>query len=187
MRTMLTIIGVIAAIALIGGVFWYFLYGESTPTPITSLPPAGFEAYDSEDIHFEYPNSYALTERADNFEGNPIVVVTLVDKNIVVPDMSEGPPSISLIVVRNSADLPLDRWIKEKSISNFALSTDQRLASSTLDAKQAISYTHSGLYESTAIATKHKDEIFLFSVGSINPNDEIYSDFQELLNTVHFK
>ncbi len=186
MRFMLTIIGVIAALAIIGSIFWYFLYGEQMPAPITTLPPAGYMAYESDGIHFEYPNTYALTERAETFEGNPMSVVVLIDKNVVVPDMSEGPPSISLIIVRNTDNLPLDQWIKEKSISNFALS-DKQLASSTIEGEQAISYTHSGLYESAAVATKHGNSIYLFSVGSINPSDPIYEDFQELLNTVHFK
>jgi hypothetical protein len=101
--------------------------------------------------------------------------------------MSDGPPAISIIQVPKASNETLEEWVKTNSISNFALSPDQKLSSTTLGGQPAISYTHSGLYESQAIAAEHGGYAYLLSVGSLNPQDKIVGDFQNILRTVQFK
>src|SRR5262245_3981039 len=104
--------------AIIAGVIFI---KPATPSPVSS----GTTHYSSSTlgVSFDYKNTYKLEERSDGFEGKKISVITLIDKNVVIPDMSEGPPVISLIVVPNPEELPLDQWIRTKSISNYYLSS----------------------------------------------------------------
>src|SRR6185503_4869602 len=83
-------------------------------------------------LTFSYPNTYTLTERGDSFEGQPIRVLTFVNSGVSVPDESDGPPAISIIIVPNPKNVPLSQWVKEKSISDFSLSPDQTLSTTVL-------------------------------------------------------
>jgi hypothetical protein len=179
------VISLVVLVAL--GAAAYFFYSPSpagTPAPSDS---AAKEYVGPADISFSYPNNYTLTQRQDSYEGNPIQVITLVDSGVTVPDMSDGPPAISIIEVPNPANLPLGEWVTEKSISNFHLSPDQTLASTSVAGEAAVAYRHSGLYESQAFAVAHAGKIFILSVGSIDPSEAIHRDFENLLSTVQFK
>ena len=176
-------LGIAALIILTVVAALYSAPGGAQPSGGNALVPY----MGSADLSFSYPRTYTLTERSDSFEGNPIRVLTFIDSSISVPDMSDGPEAISIIEVPNPQNLPLEQWVKEKSISNFSLSPDQKLSPSTLGGAPAVSYTHSGLYESKALAAEHNGTIYLVSVGSVNPGDAIYRDFQNIVNTLHFK
>ena len=184
MKTLIAII-----VILIVGAGAYLLLNPMTPgagSPTATTTTTGPQSYASVDagISFTYPSSYRLEERSDSFEGQAITVITLIDKEVVIPDMGEGPPAISVLIIPVSTSTSLETWIKTKSISNFNLSADKKLSSTTLDGKAAFSYTHSGLYESNATAVSHNGKIYLFSVGSIDQNEAIYKDFQNLLSAV---
>ena len=155
---------------------------QLNPAGPTQVPYVGIGG-----LSFFYPNSYVLTQRHDSYEGDPIVVLTLVPNDVKIPDMSDGPTAISIIEVPNSGAETLSAWVKGHSISNFSLSPDHVLASTTVAGEPAVSYTHPGVYESKAVAVKHKGNIYILSVGSIAPTDQIYVDFQNILQTVQFK
>jgi hypothetical protein len=159
---------------------------HSTPVPSNNSSTVSYTSAQG-DIAFEYRNSYDLTERNDSFEGKPIRVLTLTGKDVVIPDMSEGPPAISLVIVPNPENLPLQEWVQTKSISNFQLSATKTFTPITVGGEQGVSYTHSGLYESTATALAHQGNIYVFSVGSTDPTEPLVTDFQNLLKTVQFK
>ncbi len=182
------VLGIVLLILLgIGGVFLKQVQPAS-PTAFNTPAQTNLVQYaGAADISFVYPKRYTLTERKDSFEGSPIVVITLIDANTSVPDMSDGPPAISIIEVPNPSDLSLSEWVKQKSISNFNLSPDQKLSSTTVGGEPAVSYVHSGLYESQALAAEHNKNIFLLSVGSVDASDAIYGDFHRILQTVQFK
>lgn len=139
------------------------------------------------DISFAYPNTYTLTERGDSFEGNPIVVMTLIDSAAVVPDMSEGPVAIAILSIPNPQNIPLETWIQTKSISNFYLSADKKLVPASVSGEQGLSYTHTGLYENDATAVAHGGRVYLFFVSWTDAQSPMRSDFQNLLKTVQFK
>lgn len=151
----------------------------SAPTLQTYRSAAG--------ITFSYSSGYKLEERSDSFEGTPIEVITLIDKNAVIPEMSDGPEAISIIVVPNPEALPVGRWVKEKSISNFGLSPNSVLASTTLAGRPAVAYAYSGLFDSRAVAAASGGKIYILSVGANSSSDPIVGDFQNLLKTVQFK
>lgn len=158
---------------------------SSLPTPAGQAAQASYRG--AAGISFTYPTAYALSERSDSFEGSPIVVVTLIDAGVKIPDQSDGPQLISVIEVPNPENLPLEEWVMEKSISNFSLSPDKKISPAVVGGEPAVSYRHSGLYESEAVAVAHAGKIYLLSVGSTSSGDQIYKDFQNLLKTVQFK
>jgi hypothetical protein len=159
--------------------------------PLSALPSQtndGQATYSSQanGVSFSYPDTYKLEERTDGFEGKTIKIITLIDKNVVIPDMSEGPPVISLIIVPNPEGLALDEWIRTKSISNYQLSSMGEMGASTVGDESGLGYTYNGLYNNTAIAVVHKGNIYLFTVGTLNPGDQIKTDYFNLLDTVKF-
>lgn len=136
-------------------------------------------------VSFEYPSSYDLTERTDSFEGNTISVITLIPAGVQIPDMSEGPAGMSLIVIP-AGTTSLESFVRTKSIANFNLSPDETLAPTTIGGEQAFSYRYSGLYENDAVAVMHNGRIYLFSGAWIAADDQIREDFSSLLDSVTF-
>lgn len=188
MQKTLFIAAIVFVIAV--GAYMYLTKGPATePTTSTATStPITEEVYTSNTggLSFKYPSNYKVEARSDAYEGEPISVMTLIDEKIVVPEQSDGPTAISIIVLPNTKKLPLDAWVKTKSISNFNLSPDKKLSSTTVAGESAISYTHTGLYESDAVAVTHGDKIYLFSVGWADSTAVIRTDFQKLLQSVTF-
>ncbi len=140
--------------------------------------------YSSEDgISFMYPDTYELSSRPGSIQGGDTLV--LLPKGVNVPTNSEGPPAISMRIIRN-ATTSLDQWIKSDSRSNFALSSNKQLASTQIGGEPAYQYEHSGLYETDAFAVEHNGKIFLFEAGFNSPQDRIRYDFQNLVSSVTF-
>lgn len=137
-------------------------------------------------IGFDYPAGYRLEERSERFEGAPLLVVTLIDEDAEVPDMSEGPTSISMINTNLPDGMTLEDWVRTKSISNFGLSQDGVLSPTTLAGLPALAYRHSGLYESDAVAVEYRGEVYVFSVGWLTEEDSIRHDFEHVLASVYF-
>lgn len=182
------IAGVILVIVIVvGGIY---LTTNTTPTTVgngTATSTPGVYHSEQVGLEFNYPDTYKLEERADSFEGKPITVLTLIDKDVVIPDMSEGPPVISVIVVPNPENLPLDQWIRTKSISNYNLANQEaEMGGSTVGDEAGLGYVYDGLYQNTAIAVAHSGKIYLFTVGTLTAEDQIKTDYWSLLETVQF-
>jgi hypothetical protein len=183
--------GLIAGIVILVllGLGNFLINWQKQPTSTVPNAPLGVLTYESPaaGITFTYPSTYRVEARSDGFDGQTIAVMTLINKDVVIPDYSEGPPAISIIAVPNPSNMPLDQWVRSKSISNFALSIDQKLSATTVEGEPALAYTHSGLYESDAVAFVHNGKVYLLSVGWADAQDAIRSDFQNLLKTITFK
>ena len=182
------LIGICVLVLL--GIGGFLINGHNTsPVPFVPNTSSSTLLYTSPiaNVSFSYPSHYNLEERKDGFEGQPISVITLIDKNVVVPDMSDGPTAISIISVPNPGNLSLEDWVKTKSISNFNLSSDQKLTPTMVAGEAAVSYTHSGLYESDAVAWAHGGKIYVASVGFASASDSIRADFQNVIKSVQLK
>lgn len=191
MNKALSILGllIVAAAALL--FINYFATPASLPTSEEERgePVATIQTYTSSEfgIAFEYPDTYRLEERtSETFESKPILVVTLVDKLTEIPDMSEGPTAVSLIVASSSPGMTLEEWVKVKSISNFVLSPDGLFATTTFAGEEAMLYRFSGLYENDAVAVEHAGKIYLFSVSWIAADEPIRQDFERVLESARF-
>src|SRR3569832_2157459 len=180
-------LGVVVMALLVGvGAFLW----NTRPDPsfrLVPVKPADIPYVGNADVSFSYPNKYTLNERSDSFEGNDVMVLTLVDPKIKVPDMSEGPESISMLEEANPKAIPLETWVKTKSISNFILQSVPTLASTTVAGEPAVAYTHSGLYETQVIAVAHNGKVFLFSADSVDPASQMSIEFKRMIGSIKFK
>jgi hypothetical protein len=189
-KTAIIILESIVGLLILGGaVLFFILPHQASPSQGGTSATSTRGVYHGEQagLEFRYADTYNLEERADAFEGKPIKVITLIDKNVVIPDMSEGPPTISVIVVPNPENLPLDQWIQTKSISNWYLSNPKaEMGASTVGDESGLGYVYDGLYQNTAIAVAHNGKIYLFSVGTLTAEDQIKKDFFNLIDSVKF-
>lgn len=189
---MLTIIGVIATIAVIGGIFWYFLYGEQMPEPITTTQDeTSYYSFNDAGLSFTYPRTYTFESyplEDDTESWISLMLMRTKDKQEAEANgASEGPVAVTIGIFPNDSHQDLEQWIKTNQHSNFDLSADQKLTPRMLGGEPGFEYTHSGLYEYDAFAVAHNNSIYLFEVSWADAGDPIRSDFQNLLNTVHFK
>jgi hypothetical protein len=136
-------------------------------------------------VSFSYPDTYVLTERDPNGSAERAHhVITLTDRVAAanVPENSEGPTVITVDIFGNSADkLDSLTWIKNTSLSNYKLSTDQRVATTTLAGTEAYMYTWNGLYPGESTVLAHGPDILMLSVTYMEPTDHIRDDFRSLL------
>jgi hypothetical protein len=142
-------------------------------------------------LRFSYPDTYVLSERDE--PGSALRMhhsITLMDKTAAanIPQGGEGPTTITIDIFGNGIDKQsVDQWIKNTSKSNFKLSPDQTLSTTTIDSLSARSYTWDGLYRGESSVLSKGDNIYMFSVTYMDTLDRIRDDFAALLSTVKFQ
>lgn len=185
-----TIVLVGAALAVAA---WYFLVRVSpVSTGLTAeeakLPPYVFN---DAGIYFEYPRSYSFESyplEDDTASWNSLMLVRTKEKQEAEANgASEGPVAITVGIFPNDTNLSIEEWVLQDTHSNYALANKQQLVPTTVGGKPAVSYTHSGLFESDAIAVANGGYIYLFEVGYADTKDTIRNDFQTLIKSVQFK
>lgn len=173
----------IAILVIVAGAAALWAYTAHAPAP------GALAQYASPDtkLSFSYPKKYGLTSRADGYRGTDITVINLIDSAAAenIPDQSEGPPGMSVIAIPTTTP-DIAQWVQANSISNFFLSQDKRLASTTIGGEPAVAYEHSGLYENDAAAVAHGGYVYVFSADWLAANDQARADFQNLLRSVEF-
>lgn len=138
-------------------------------------------------LSFSYPDTYQLTEfDAPGSALREHHVITLIPKkDLPVPQGGEGPPAITIDIYQNNLDKhTTEGWIRGTSESNFKLSSEGRLASTSLDGQAALSYRWSGLYEGTTVAIAQPNWVYAFTVTYLAPGDDIVQDFVNVRNSV---
>lgn len=187
----------LAAIAvlviLVAGLYYFMpeIFGGTAATPVatstaTTTSPRAYTS-DEYGVSFTYPDTYTLAERDTN-EVPPVHVVTLADTDALqsAPQNGEGPTSITLSIFDATSTSPAE-WVRNSVSSNFQLSGDGVLASTTVDGLEAVRYTSDGLYATDNVVLVHESRIYMFSVGWLSRSDAIVQDFEELLTTVQFE
>lgn len=159
---------VVAAVAV-----GLYAYGEF------SVPKLVYQNDDYR-ISFSYPETYALTEQ-DSTDRHSIV---LIDKAVSTTTESEGPTSITIDIFKNPQHLAPSAWVKTTTASNFQLSPDGTLASSTSDGREAVAYVWDGLYRGESYVFDHGTEIVMATVTMIDPADQIKKDFERVLRSL---
>jgi len=174
MQTRYSAIALVALVVLLGG---YFLWSN-----------AQSKRFDSNalELSFSYPKSYTISGHTEEGPERTWDVLVLQQESTTPPPQnSEGPPTISIIVLDNSTGLTLENWIRGSAFSNFNLGGEV-LASTTIGGEPALAYHYSGLYENDAVAVLHGTKIYFFSVGWLTEGDEIREDFRDILKSVVF-
>lgn len=188
MRTLLGIL-VLAVIAL--GGYWLLQGGSDLAgnSPATTTPQtegiSGTRSYTSTEygISFTYPARYVLAERdAEGSAQRKHHIITLTDEEYVPPVAGEGPTAITIEMFQNDIDKQTtEGWIRNSSNSNFKLSLDNKLSSTTVAGQSALSYTWDGLYRGDTIAIARPAYVYAFSVTYQSPEDAIRNDFNALI------
>jgi hypothetical protein len=135
-------------------------------------------------ISFSYPETYALQEREVGNGERYHYVITLIDKDALanVPVDGEGPPAISIDIYQNNLDKQkAEEWIRGSGFSNFKLSPDGAIRTTTAAGVPAYSYTWDGLYRGESVVFAHKGNIIMASVSYLSAEDAIRSDFSNIL------
>ncbi len=186
--------GVFLAIAAVvgGATFsaWYFLVRVPSPVSVEekNQPPYVF---DDAGIRFEYPRTYTFESyplEDESTSWNSLMLVRTKEKlEAEANGASEGPVAITIGIFPNVTNQSPQDWVLGDPHSNYALSNNQPLTPTTLGGKSAVSYTHSGLFESDALVVAYNDNIYLFEVSWADAQDPIRTDFQTMLKSVQFK
>jgi hypothetical protein len=161
--------------------------GEDSDPRARMMSYIGASEYD---VDFLYPDSYTLIEHdVGNQAERPHHTITLV-RNEDYARMGtdgEGPTAITIDIFGNAQDaLGLERWIRNTSVSNFKLSRDQTLSTSTVAGLDALSYTWDGLYTGESTVVRIDSRIFMFSVTYMNTAAPIRDHYTKLLKGVRF-
>jgi hypothetical protein len=178
-----TVLGIIAVIAA-GALLYTYFHNTSAPgaNPI--------QVYSSSElgISFEYPAAdYHINLHTEGTAEREWHTLVLIPKDYAeAPGGGEGPPAIAISMFDNIEGLSLEQWVRGDARSNFKLSNDQRLASTSIGGSPALKYSHSGLYETDAIAVSRGSKIYLLSVGWLTPQDLTRADFQDLYTSLQF-
>lgn len=184
------ILGSIVVLLILIGGYVFIFKGNETSAP-TLAPQDTSKIYSNADygISFTYPETYVLTERAlgngERFHHN----ITLMDREAAanISQNGEGPTAITIDFIQNDIEkLSIKDWINNDSRSNFKLSPDGELISTTIAGKEALTYTWDGLYRGHSIVFTHKDAIVMYSVTYMTLDDHIVSDSIDIFESIEF-
>ncbi|HMO78107.1 MAG TPA: hypothetical protein PKA42_03115 [Candidatus Paceibacterota bacterium] len=147
------------------------------------------------DISFAYrksPDGYFLDTQALLGDNEDFVrSYVLIHENDVRPNLgddegSDGPPTISVQVYRNSKNLTVDQWIKEApGASNINLALSE-VATTTVSGRLAYQYRADGLYATDYYVFGVGDYIYLFTAAYSTGESPLILDLQTLLESLNF-
>jgi hypothetical protein len=138
-------------------------------------------------VAFNYPDSYEI-KQYDSTEGTKHHTIVVGDKAALaaVPENSEGPAVITIDIYDNAARLSGEKWIKTSDFSNYKLSQEAQLSTTTVAGIPALSYPWDGLYRSISIVFPQKTYMYMLSVGYNSPDDQQYKDFAGIVSSIQF-
>ena len=149
------------------------------------------EEYASGDlgIAFEYPSTYTIGEHdLGNGERAHRDIVLIAKKDLPSPQNGEGPPAITIEVFQNNIEnYTADSVIRSTNFTNYKLSSDGIIASTTVGGRDGLEFRWSGLYEGRTVVVTGPNWVYAFSVTFLTPDDAIIDDFERILTAVRFK
>jgi len=184
--------GLATLVILVFGVgIWYFVAPQLRPVePAPTPPPPPTVEYRAADIgiSLRYPDTYQLEEKDLSTGQRKHTSVILTRKeDLPPPQNGEGPPTITIDAYQNDIErYPIDVFIRNTNFTNFKLSPDGAIASSTVNGEPAASFRWSGLYEGRTVVVVEDAWVYTFSVTYLIPQDEIILDFEAIMDTVEF-
>ncbi len=134
-------------------------------------------------IAFNFPDSYAISDRDPAAKHHTIVLVDKV-ASASMPAESDGPPAVTIDIFSTPTTLLADKWIKNTQDSNYKLSGDTALATTSVNGIPAFAYPWSGLYQATSIVFPHAGRIYMMSVTFNSQTDLIVKDFAAIVASV---
>ncbi len=192
MSTKNLVIALVAALAVFGLVVYFFPHVTTTTLlddrDDTFTPELKYEDFTSLELglNFKYLPKYFLQERDLGTAARAHTALILTEIAEEEVKNGEGPVSITIDVYQNdfAHDTP-ESWIRNNSDSNFKLS-DGILRPFSVGGEPALVYRWSGLYEGDSVVVVHGRHLYSFTVTHLTHEDEIGTDFNDLLSTVSF-
>lgn len=181
---------ILAALVLLGAGAAAFVIQSKTDGNSAPIGAAEREyVNDVYGISFRYPDTYQLEEAERGGWHRGLYVITLMRKaDLPPPEGGEGPPAIEIAIYQNNLDqMSLHGWLVGTNFSNYKLSFDGLVSSTTVDGAEAIAYNWSGLYTATTTAFLHKDSLIAASVMFLERGDEIVRTYYALLDSLQLK
>jgi hypothetical protein len=146
-------------------------------------------------FEFQYPigkDGYVLEERGIGDDvPNILKILTLMQTEDAanlenIPVGSEGPPTITVYILRNPEKKSPLAWAEENTLySNINLKVGD-VTDSLIAGGKAIRYTADGLYASDNAIAAHGEYVYVFTGMYLERGSKIHSDFSSLLKTVRF-
>jgi hypothetical protein len=176
------VVALLVAILALGVFFWL------TSQSVYDLPVLDSKIYHSSELElsFNHPSKYDVVFNKDGNGEREWYNLVLIPAEYIPPVGGEGPPSIAVSMYQNTEYIELEEWIRGNNFSNFKLSSDQVLVPTEVNNITALSYSHTGLYETDAVVVAKDNKIYVFSVGWITRQDEIRRLFKDILASVKF-
>jgi hypothetical protein len=167
--------------------------GNKPVTTNTQKPVNGLYSYASKvySFSFQYPEQYVLDEKnvsTTKEKRHTFTLITQTDKelmNAIGNNTDAVPTSITIDVFPEAAttqDVPT--WVKNNAASNFKLSKNKVLATTTLAGIPAYAYTWDGLFGANSVAFAYKGNIIVASMTYITAQDVIWKDFGTVLQSI---
>lgn len=186
------IVAFIASLGIIAIAAYIVMQPKKAP-PIGDYVPTepAMVTYATSSLSFAYPETYVREERdapGSGLRKRHTIVLMESDAAAHIPEGGEGPTSITIDAFQNNLDRQtVEAWIRNTSLSNFKLSTDEALTPTTIGGRDGYSYTWDGLYRGESHVVSAGDDIYMFTVTWMSADDRIRQDFKELLQSVRFR
>jgi hypothetical protein len=184
------LVGIVVLAAVIGGIFYF---RAKTPTASqNSTVAADTRAlktyYDPRyGVAFNFRDSYTVQDH-DSTSGVKHHTIIVGDKAALAnpPKDSEGPPVMTIDIYDNPTKASTEKWIKNNDFSNYKLSQNSALSTTTVAGIPAYAYPWDGLYTSLSIVFPDNGKMYMMSVNYNSPSDQIYKDFAEVVASMQF-
>ncbi len=163
----------LAAVLLVAGAFYAY---RTFATPMLAFENTEYG------ISFKYPSSYAVEEH--HFADRHSIVLADKEALAQAPQSGEGPTTITFDIFDNPKGLTPSEWVRQNSASNFQLSPNGVLASTTQSGAEAVAYVWDGLYRGESYVFADEDDIVMASVTMLESDDEIRAAFERILRSL---
>lgn len=98
----------------------------------------------------------------------------------------EGPPSITVLVYKNTKNLSARAWADEnKSVSNIGLKVGD-ITDATIQGAKGIRYDVDGLYRAQTLVVTSNGYVYIISASYLDENSATYKDFASILGAFLF-
>jgi len=190
-----TNIGIAIVVALVVVAGWFFLLRGSTPLPPVLDTPAesgvvSMYSNDAYGISFSYPADLYLFERKD--AGTPerpqlsLFLVENTEENRAVlegrsTEPREGPIGITVDVYQNPEELSAQEWMRNDTNWTVANSEAEPV---TVNGREGVSYTWSGLYEGRTVVVAEGDKAYVFTATWMTTEDTTLPDLGSILSSL---
>ena len=198
-KSLVTVIIIIVVVGIILTVRSQKATTISTNTPSNEqVSTPGFYSSPVYNISFSYPTKYILDEKQSTTGKEKRTTISLItesdrqlmslaDGNNSIPS-DVAPASITVDVFPGAAiSQTADEWVRKNNNSNFKLSPNHQLASTTIAGIPAVTYTWSGLLSANSIVFAYKGNIYMMSMNYITPQDVIWKDFPVVIQSLKLK